>query len=119
MSKLITYILNNNLEITEEDINFINNRITLQKVKREEEINKEKYKDCEIVIRTLKDWSDYNSDEYHFHSPPDCMYFENESIHAETIESMGGKNYEFYKLDNKYIEISSKEEFREWNFKTK
>jgi hypothetical protein len=30
---------------------------------------------------------------------------------------MGGKNYEFYLKDDKYIEVSSKVIFKEWNFK--
>jgi hypothetical protein len=124
--KLIEFIEKNNYIISNEEVDKLN--IIIKKQSNEKIM--EKYKDfinSEDVHSfhiILKNWNDYDDDKYEFHSPPDCMYFENDSIHADIIEYYGGKEFTCYLKEGKeeYIIFlpDTEEEFiviKEWNIK--
>ena len=124
--KLIQFIEENNYIISNEEIEEINKIINKQEnekiIQKNEKFMKSDNVSSFRVI--LKNWEDYKGDEYEFHSPPDCMYFKDDSIHAESIESYGGKEFTSYIKDGtvEYIIFypNDDEEYiivKEWNIK--
>ena len=96
------FIKSNNYIITQEDVLFINRQIEKQFLDEQRTIFYNEAEQFGIIDVKIKGWEDYESENYHFHSPPDCMYKENEdgSIHAEIIDQLGGNTFEAYELEN-------------------
>ena len=123
--KLIQFIQENNYIITNEELieiyELYNNQRTNIKNEMINFIESDNVSSFRIILKT---WEDYEGDEYEFHSPPDCMYFKNDSIHAESIESYGGDEFVSYKKNgtDEYIVFypNNDEEkliVKEWNIK--
>jgi len=124
--KLIQFIKENNYIISNEEIEEINKIINKQEnekiiQKNEKFIKSDNVSSFRVI---LKNWEDYEGDEYEFHSPPDCMYFEDDNIHAENIQSFGGEEFTAYKKDGTeeyFIFYPNDDEekiiVKEWNIK--
>ena len=123
--KLIQFIQENDYIVSNEELieiyELYNNQRTNIKNEMIDFIESDNVSSFRIILKT---WEDYKGDEYKFHSPPDCMYFENDSIHAENIESYGGEEFVSYKKDgtDEYIVFypNNEEEkiiVKEWNIK--
>jgi len=98
------FIKSSDYIITQEDIIFINKQIERQFLNEQ---RTEFYKEADqfgIIDIEIKGWDDYDGEEYHFHSPPDCMYMGNDNggIHAEIIDQLGGSTFEAYELENSF-----------------
>lgn len=110
---LIQLIKDNGYTPTGKDVHELEQYLEQLQVEKKVKDAEKKY------TATIKGWEDYG-DDYHFHSPPDCLYHpDGRAVHASVMEYYGNKEYDIYS-DSKilfFIDGSDVIEIEDWNLK--